>query len=284
MSAAQDAAGEEARRSGPPVLPMVAAGEEARHAGAEARRRREFWGEREPVLTISLRELPVGFKRTDRLSLRIPQLTEKGFPPLPLTVIIQSKHSTDLGKQRASLFKRPHGPPDDGAETEGGAVKKSKVNIDGGEWREGIGWCEFVGSSPEVDAEESENAMPAAQGEQAATAPQEDPQEEWPRRGTWIDEEWPWPSLPGRHGLPWPGGDNEGPKRGGGEAEGDGPASVHDEAATAAAESQWPAASLTQPDMAAEEPDTAAEEPDTLPPCDQRDHSNTQACGGLDDV
>ena len=83
------------------MLPMVAAGEEARHAAAEARRRREFWGEREPVLTISLKELPVGFKRTDRLSLRIPQLTEKGFPPLPLRVIIQSKHSTDLGKQRA---------------------------------------------------------------------------------------------------------------------------------------------------------------------------------------
>ena len=75
------------------------------------------------------------------------------------------------------MFKRLHGPPDDGAETEGGAVKKSKVNIDGGQWREGIGCCEFVGSSPEVDAEESENAMPAAQGEQAATAPQEDPQE-----------------------------------------------------------------------------------------------------------
>ena len=207
--------------------PLFSAAAEARYA--EARLRQRVWGNREPVLTISLKELPVGFKRTDRLSLRIPQLTEKGFPPLPLTVIIQSKHSTDLGKQRASLFKRPHGPPDDGAETEGGAVKKSKVNIDGGEWREGIGWCEFVGSSPEVDAEESENAMPAAQGEQAATAPQEDPQEgkatpaQEAAAAEEDDEEEDDDDDGGGGGrLPWPGGDDEGPKRGGGEAEGDG--------------------------------------------------------------
>ena len=63
---------------------MVAAGEEARHGGAEARRRREFWGEREPVLTISLKELPVGFKRTDRLSLRIPQLRGAAFGRGPI--------------------------------------------------------------------------------------------------------------------------------------------------------------------------------------------------------
>ena len=111
---------------------VVAAGEEARHAAAEARRRREFWGEREPVLTISLKELPVGFSRTDHLSLRIPQLTEKGFPPLPLRVIVQSAWPTDLGKQRGSLFERPHGPPDDGAEAEGPAVKKSRMNIEAG--------------------------------------------------------------------------------------------------------------------------------------------------------
>ena len=185
--------------------PLFSAAAEARYA--EARLRQRVWGNREPVLTTTLKELPPGFSRTDHLSLRIPQLTEKGFPPLPLRVIIQSKHSTDLGKQRASLFKRPHGPPDDGAETEGGAVKKSKVNIDGGEWREGIGCCEFVGSSPEVDAEESENAMPAAQGEQAATAPQEDPQEgkvtpaQEAATAEYHDEEWPWLSAPRRRGL-----------------------------------------------------------------------------------
>ena len=125
----------------PQCCPWWPHGEEARHGGAEARRRREFWGEREPVLTIRLQELPVGFSRTDHLSLRIPQLTEKGFPPLPLRVIIQSALSTDLGKQMGLVVQAPARP------AEGGAVKKSKVNIDGGEWREGIGCCEFAGAA-----------------------------------------------------------------------------------------------------------------------------------------
>ena len=161
----------------------------------------DFWGGRTTVLTVRLEDLPAGYKRVDRLTLDIRELREIGIPPVPLTLIHQSKEPADLGVERRKLFKSLARLHDDaeGAQPEGGPTKKLKVQSavrnamrgtdadeTGGEEDPDAGLGLVGGPPAEADPEKSETAMPAAQGEKAATAPQESSKVETTAEGSMI--------------------------------------------------------------------------------------------------
>ena len=161
----------------------------------------DFWGGRTTVLTVRLEDLPAGYQRVDRLTLDIRELREIGIPPVPLTLIHQSKGPGDLGVERRKLYKSLARLHDDaeGAEPEGGPTKKLKVKSavrnamrgtdadeTGGEEDPDAGLGLVGGPPAEADPEKSETAMPAAQGEKAATAPQESSKVETTAEGSMI--------------------------------------------------------------------------------------------------
>ena len=161
----------------------------------------DFWGGRTTVLTVRLEDLPAGYHRVDRLTLDIRELREIGIPPVPLTLIHQSKEPADLGVERRKLFKSLARLHDDaeGAQPEGGPTKKLKVKSavrnamrgtdadeTGGEEDPDAGLGLVGGPPAEADPEKSETAMPAAQGEKAATAPQESSKVETTAEGSMI--------------------------------------------------------------------------------------------------
>ena len=161
----------------------------------------DFWGGRTTVLTVRLEDLPAGYKRVDRLTLDIRELRDIGIPPVPLTLIHESKEPEDLGVERRKLFKSLARLHDDaeGAQPEGGPTKKLKVQSavrnamrgtdadeTGGEEDPDAGLGLVGGPPAEADPEKSETAMPAAQGEKAATAPQESSKVETTAEGSMI--------------------------------------------------------------------------------------------------